>query len=105
MIKAGEIFKLKEQVHFSDAGVQSVTFAKTDDYIIMLFAMKTSQQLPPHGAPGKAIVFALEGKGLVNYDSRESILSKGENICFDKGVTHWVEALEDLKIAVFIAVE
>lgn len=105
MVPAGEIFKLKDQVHYSDEGTQSVTFAKTDSYIVMLFAMKASQKLPAHSAPGQALVFALEGKGLVNYDGKESILSKGENVCFEKGITHWIEALEDLKIAVCIAIQ
>lgn len=72
-------------------------------FVVMAFDEGTG--LTEHAAPGEALVFALEGKGIIGYEGREHVLSAGEQFCFAKGGKHWVKADERFKMALLLTLE
>ena len=61
--------------------------------------------LAPHSAPGDALVFALEGKGVIGYEGKEYPICAGENFRFAKGGMHSVTADGRFKMALLLMLE
>ena len=61
--------------------------------------------LSDHAAPGDAIVFVLEGKGIIGYEGKEYPIKEGENFHFAKGGKHSVKADGQFKMALLLSLE
>jgi quercetin dioxygenase-like cupin family protein len=61
-------------------------------------------ELPEHAAPGDALIFALDGEGIIGYEGKEYRIHAGENFRFDKGGRHFVKASSNFKMALLLTV-
>ena len=61
--------------------------------------------LSEHAAPGEAIIFALDGEGVIGYEGEEHPIKAGENFHFAKGGMHSVKAKEKFKMALLLTLE
>ena len=77
------------------------TFAP--DGLVMAFDKGTG--LSEHAAPGEALIFALDGEGVIGYEGKEHVIRAGENFHFAKGGLHFVKATERFKMALFLTLE
>ena len=104
-VKAGEVFALKDLIPYrkdSIVNIDVLTNSKTK-FVVMAFDEGTA--LSEHAAPGDAIVFALEGKGIIGYEGKEYPISAGENFHFAKGGKHSVKADGQFKMALLLSLE
>ena len=58
--------------------------------------------LTEHAAPGEALIFALDGKGIIGYEGKEHHIKAGENFKFAAGGRHWVKADGKFKMALLM---
>lgn len=58
-----------------------------------------------HSAPGDALVFALEGEGVIGYEGKEHVIHAGENFKFAAGGRHFVRADKRFKMALLLTLE
>lgn len=58
--------------------------------------------LSEHAAPGEAIVFALDGNGIIGYEGKEYPIKAGEQFHFAKGGLHSVKADGQFKMALLL---
>ena len=72
-------------------------------FVVMAFDGGTG--LSEHAAPGDAMIFALDGEGVIVYDGKEHIIKEGENFHFAKAGKHWVKANKKFKMALLITLE
>ena len=72
-------------------------------FVLMAFDEGTG--LPPHRAPGNAIVFALEGNATIGYEGRDYELHAGECFRFEKNGLHSVTANGRFKMALLLVLE
>ena len=72
-------------------------------FVVMAFAPGTG--LTPHAAPGEALIFALDGEGVIGYEGTEHPIKAGETFCFAKGGMHSVTAKSAFKMALFLTLE
>ena len=104
-IKAGEVFKLAELVPYAEGKIVNMDVARNDKMKFVLMAFDEGTGLSEHAAPGEAIIFALDGEGVIGYEGKEHPIKAGENFCFAKAGLHSVRATKKFKMALLLTLE
>ncbi len=105
VIKAGEVFRLAELVPYQAGRIVNMDVLANDrmKFVVMAFAEGTG--LSEHAAPGEALIFALDGEGIIGYEGQEHVIKAGENFHFAKGGRHFVKAAKPFKMALLLTLE
>ena len=104
-IKAGEVFQLKDLLPYQEGKIVNMDIVKGDGMKFALLSFDKGTGLSEHAAPGEAIVFALDGKGIIGYEGKEYPIEAGENFHFAKGGKHYVKAVTPFKMALLLTLE
>ena len=104
-IHAGEVFKLSELIPYGDGKIVNMDLIHNEKMKFVLMAFDAGTGLSEHAAPGEAMVFALDGEGIIGYEGKEHTLHAGETFCFAKGGKHFVKAAGRFKMALLLALE
>ena len=96
VVKAGEVFRLAELVPYQDGKIVNMD-------VVMAFDEGTG--LSEHAAPGEALIFALDGEGVIGYEGKDHPIKAGENFHFAKGGMHSVKASGKFKMALLLTLE
>ncbi|MGN0076472.1 MAG: cupin domain-containing protein [Parafannyhessea sp.] len=72
---------------------------------LALMSFDAGTGLDEHSAPGEALVFALDGEGVIGYEGEEHVIHTGENFKFDKNGRHFVRADKRFKMALLLTLE
>ena len=65
----------------------------------------TMNGLSEHAAPGEALIFALDGEGMIGYEGKDHPIKAGENFHFAKAGLHSVKATKKFKMALLLTLE
>lgn len=104
-IKAGEVFKLAELVPYGEGQIVNMDVVHNDKMKFVVMAFDAGTGLSEHAAPGEAIIFALDGEGVIGYEGEEHVIKAGENFHFAKGGLHSVKATKQFKMALLLTLE
>ena len=104
-VRAGEVFKLAELVPYQDGKIVNMDVVHNDRMKFVVMAFDEGTGLSEHAAPGEAIIFALEGEGVIEYEGAEHPIKSGENFHFAKAGTHSVRATKKFKMALLLTLE
>ena len=104
-IKAGEVFKLAELLPYQEGKIVNMDIVHNDKMKFMVMAFDEGSGLSEHAAPGEAIIFALDGEGVIGYDGVEHTIKAGENFHFAKAGVHSVKAKTKFKMALLLTLE
>ena len=104
-IKAGEIFKLSELVPYQESKIVNMDVVHNDRMKFVVMAFDAGTGLSEHAAPGKALIFALDGEAVIGYEGKEHPIRTGENFHFAKGGLHSVKANGRFKMALLLTLE
>ncbi len=104
-VKAGKIFRLSELVPYSDGKIVNMDIVHNDKMKFVVMAFDEGTGLSEHAAPGEAIIFALDGEGVIGYEGKEYPIKAGENFCFAKGGLHSVKATKKFKMALLLTLD
>ena len=104
-IHVGEVFRLADLVPYQDGKIVNMDVAHNEKmkFVIMVFDAGTG--LAEHAAPGEALIFALDGEGIIGYEGKAHTIKAQENFAFAKGGTHWVKAEKRFKMALLLTLE
>ncbi|WP_304248749.1 cupin domain-containing protein [Limosilactobacillus gastricus] len=69
-------------------------------FVVMSFDQGTG--LAEHAAPGDAIIFALDGQGIITYEGQNHQIQAGQNFHFAQGGRHSVQGSIPFKMALLI---
>lgn len=105
VIKAGEVFQLKNLVPYQDGKIVNMDIASDDNMKFVVMAFDAGTGLSQHAAPGEAIVFALDGGGIIGYEGKEYPIKAGEQFHFAKGGLHSVKAVSKFKMALLLVLD
>lgn len=64
-VKAGEVFKLAELVPYQEGKIVNMDVVHNDKMKFVVMAFDAGTGLSEHAAPGEAIIFALDGEGVI----------------------------------------
>lgn len=104
-VKAGEVFKLADLVPYQDGKIVNMDVVHNDKMKFVIMAFDKGTGLSEHAAPGEALIFALDGEGVIGYEGKEHTIKAGENFHFAKGGLHLVKATEKFKMALLLTLE
>ena len=104
-IKAGEVFKLADLVPYAEGKIVNMDVAHNDKMKFVVMAFDEGTGLSEHAAPGEAIIFALDGEGVIGYEGKEHPIKAGENFHFAKAGLHSVKATKKFKMALLLTLE
>ena len=105
IIKDGAVFALKDLLPTQEdkiVNMDIINDAKLK-FVVMSFAPGTA--LPEHAAPGEALIFALDGEGIIGYEGKEYAIKAGENFKFAKNGAHYVKADQPFKMALLLTLD
>lgn len=105
VIKAGEVFKLAELVSYADGKIVNMDVVHNDKMKFAVMAFDEGTGLSEHAAPGEAIIFALDGEGVIGYEGKDHPIKAGENFHFAKAGLHSVKANKKFKMALLLTLE
>lgn len=104
-MKAGEVFKLAELVPYAEDKIVNMDVTYNDKMKFVVMAFDEGTGLSEHAAPGEAIIFALDGEGVIGYEGKEHPIKAGENFHFAKAGLHSVKATKKFKMALLLTLE
>ncbi len=104
-IKPGEIFKLKDLVPYQEGKIVNMDIVHNKEMKFVVMAFDEGTGLSEHAAPGEAIIFALDGEGVIGYQGKDYPIKTGENFHFAKGGLHSVKATKKFKMALLLTLE
>ena len=104
-IKAGEVFKLAELVPYAEGKIVNMDVVHNDKMKFVVMAFDEGTGLSEHAAPGEAIIFALDGEGVIGYEGKDHPIKTGENFHFAKAGLHSVKATKKFKMALLLTLE
>ena len=102
LLEAGKSLKLADLLDYKADSIVNTDIVKNDHLKLVIMAFDEGTGLTEHAAPGEAIIFALEGNGIIGYEGSEHNISAGQSFKFDKGGKHYVKADGRFKMALLI---
>ncbi len=104
-VEAGKVFRLADLLPYQDGKIVNMDVAHNEKmkFVVMSFGAGTG--LSEHAAPGEALLFALDGEGIIGYEGKEHTLKAGEQFHFAKGGLHYVKAEKPFKMALLLTLE
>lgn len=105
VVKPGEVFRLADLVPYQEERIVNMDIMHNDKMKFVIMAFDEGTGLSEHAAPGEAIIFALDGEGVIGYEGQEYVIKAGENFHFAKGGMHSVKATKKFKMALLLTLE
>lgn len=102
VINPGEIFQLKNLLPYEDGKIVNMDIVHNDKMKFVLMSFDDGCALSEHSAPGDAIVFCIEGNGIITYEGKENAIKEGEQFVFAKNGLHAVKANGRFKMALLL---
>ena len=104
-IRAGQVFKLADLVPYQDGKIVNMDVVHNDSMKFVVMAFDEGTGLSEHAAPGEALIFALDGEGVIGYEGEEHRIRAGENFHFAKGGLHYVKADQKFKMGLLLTLK
>ena len=104
-IKAGEVFKLAELLPYQEGKIINMDIAHNEKMKFVIMSFDEGTGLAEHAAPGEALIFALDGGGVIGYEGEAHPIKAGENFKCAAGGKHWVKANVTFKMALLMTLE
>ncbi len=104
IVKSGEVFALKDLVPYQEGKIVNMDIVHNERGKLALMSFFAGTGLPEHAAPGDALIFALDGEGIIGYEGKEYAIHAGENFRFDRGGRHYVKTSSNFKMALLLTV-
>lgn len=104
-VKVGEAFKLGDLVPYQKGRIVNMDVISDPKLKFVVMSFDEGTGLTEHSAPGEAMIFALEGQGVIGYEGTDHEIKAGENFVFAKGGRHSVTAKGQFKMALLLTLE
>lgn len=101
-IKAGEAFQLANLVPYQAGKIVNMDILRNDKMKFVIMAFDAGTGLSEQAAPGEALIFALDGEGIIVYEGKEHQVKAGDNFHFAKAGLHSVKATQQFKMALLL---
>lgn len=105
ILKDGEVFALKELLPYQEGKIVNMDLIHDPRLKFVVMAFDAGTGLSEHAAPGEALIFALDGHGIIGYEGKEYPIQAGENFKFAKNGSHYIKADGHFKMALLLMLE
>ena len=105
VINAGEVFALKDLVPYQEDKIVNMDIINEEKLKLVVMSFAEGTGLAEHAAPGEALIFALDGNGIIGYEGKEYPITAGQNFKFEAGGKHYVKADGPFKMALLLTLK
>ena len=105
ILETGKVLKLADLLPYQEGRIVNMDLIKDEKLKFVIMSFDEGTGLSEHSAPGEALIFALEGNGIIGYEGKEHHIKAGENFKFAKNGRHWVKADGRFKMALLLTLE
>lgn len=105
VLKAGEVFQLGNLLPYEEGKIVNMDLINNDKMKFVLMSFDQGTGLSEHAALGEALIFALDGEGVIGYEGTDHPIKAGETFKFDKLGRHSVTATGKFKMALLLVLE
>ena len=105
ILKDGEVFCLKDLLPYQEGKIVNMDIIRDAKLKFVIMAFDEGTGLTEHAAPGEALIFALDGEGIIGYEGKEYPIKAGENFKFAKNGAHYVKADGRFKMALLLTLD
>lgn len=89
---------LVDLIDYSADSIVSKTLAKNNGGSAIIFAFDKDQGLTEHISPVDAMIYIVEGRGIITIGGKDNDMSTGETVIMPASVPHAVKAIDKLKM-------
>lgn len=104
-VPESEAFRLADLVPYREGHIVNMDVANDAAFKLALLSFDAGTGLAPHGAPGDALLLALDGEAVVDYEHVEYPIRTGQAFKFDAGGRHAIRADKPFKMALLITLD
>ena len=101
-IDIAAVLPLAELVSYQDGQIVSRTLVQNKAVSITLFAFEAGEEISTHASGGDAMVYVLDGSGMITIDDKTFTPKAGECIVMPAGHPHAVAATERFKMLLVV---
>ena len=102
ILESGKVFKLADLLPYQEGRIVNMDLINDEKLKFVIMSFDEGTGLSEHSAPGEALIFALEGNGIIGYEGQEHKIKAGENFKFAKNGKHYVKADGKFKMALLL---
>ncbi len=101
-IEFSTVLPLAELVAYQEGQIVSRTLVQNKAVSITLFAFEAGEEISTHESGGDALVYVLDGSGVITIDGKTYTPKAGESIVMPAGLPHAVAAAERFKMLLVV---
>lgn len=105
VLEEGKVLKLADLLPYQEGRIVNMDLINDEKLKFVIMSFDEGTGLSEHSAPGEALIFALDGKGIIGYEGQEYDIKAGENFKFAKNGKHYVKADGKFKMALLLTLE
>ena len=103
MITPGKVWMFKDLLPYQQGRIVNMDIVHEPQMKFVLMSFAAGTGLTEHAAPGEALLFALDGEGIIGYEGQEYTVKAGEMFKFAKNGRHYVKADSNFKMALLVS--
>ena len=105
VLETGKVLKLADLLPYQEGRIVNMDLINDEKLKFVIMSFDEGTGLSEHSAPGEALIFALDGNGIIGYEGQEHKIKAGENFKFAKNGKHYVKANGKFKMALLLILE
>lgn len=105
ILETGKVLKLADLLPYQEGRIVNMDLINDEKLKFVIMSFDEGTGLSEHSAPGEALIFTLEGQGIIGYEGQEHKINAGENFKFAKNGKHYVKADGKFKMALLLTLE
>lgn len=105
VLETGKVLKLVDLLPYQEGRIVNMDLINDEKLKFVIMSFDEGTGLSEHSAPGEALIFALDGNGIIGYEGQEHKIKAGENFKFAKNGKHYVKADGKFKMALLLTLE
>ena len=102
VLETGKVLKLADLLPYQEGRIVNMDLINDEKLKFVIMSFDEGTGLSEHSAPGEALIFALDGNGIIGYEGQEHKIKAGENFKFAKNGKHYVKADGKFKMALLL---
>ena len=105
VLETGKVLKLADLLPYQEGRIVNMDLINDEKLKFVIMSFDEGTGLSEHSVPGEALIFALDGNGIIGYEGQEHKIKAGENFKFAKNGKHYVKADGKFKMALLLTLE
>jgi quercetin dioxygenase-like cupin family protein len=102
-LRVGHVFQFQRILPYQDNKIINMDLISDPTMKLVMMSFKGNTGLAEHSAPGKALIYALDGAATITYNGDKHTIKSNETSMMDKDARHAVKVNHQFKMILLVA--